>query len=118
MSNASRVFLQTFFRTHVKFFLKEIPLSEEEFKWGYKSAHSEWGCIRKDIDYGLNHYSLKPQTVEHLEKLFERAETYFYHILGYNGSYISAISSNQLRLIWSEIQKLAAVVLKENENFL
>ena len=56
MDSNDLAFLRNLFKVHVKFFTKTIPLTEEEFKWNYKNAHSDFWCIRKSIHQGLHGY--------------------------------------------------------------
>lgn len=92
--------LQNFFQHSIGFFVQNVPLREETFKKGFHKAHSDWIDLKRgDIET----YPIKSSLITSITELFEKAETYFYLVIGSGSSYSNFDRQDK----WSELQTLA-----------
>lgn len=106
-----RPFLKKFFYEDLFFFTKSPPDTEQEFKWQFHAATSDWDCIKEEI----NTYPFSEELINALLLFFEKADEYFYRLIANPKEYRSASHElsdqwNQLRSLASKIQQMSGMV--------
>lgn len=97
-----------FFRSSIAFFSKNVPQEESQFKYEFHQAHSDWVGMKFQIET----YPIKPSLIKPIIELFDKAQLYFYCIVGSQQSYSAATFTHRNR--WMELQALAKGIQKES----
>lgn len=112
VNEMNRAVLNEFIRVYLVFFTKELPFLESEFKNYYGIATSEWFAIKKDMTQDFIRSSQK--IFQLLDDLFEKAEMFYYQLIGSistDASYAKLKNYPDIQSRWNEIQRLAKAVL-------